>query len=149
MEGHIPVLTPKEFVMHIPAHRLLASFIFITLANIAFAAEHTKDTLAVIKANVEQDKAVFIDVREDGEWKEGHLQGALHVPLSRLQYGVLPESLAPDLNKEKILYTHCKVGKRALLAADILEKFGYTIRPVKQGYADLLEAGFPKAEQKP
>lgn len=135
--------------MHTVARRVLFVAAIITLAQAAFAAEHTKDTLAVIKSNVEQEKAVFVDVREDEEWKEGHLQGALHVPLSRLQKGVLPESLAPDLDKEKVLYTHCKVGKRALLAADILEKFGYTIRPMKQGYADLLEAGFPKAEEKP
>ncbi len=134
--------------MRTPARCIPYAIAVITLTQVAFAAEHTKETLAMIKAKIEQDKAVFVDVREDREWKAGHLQGALHVPLSRLQNGVLPESLAPDLDKEKIIYTHCKAGKRALLAAEILETFGYTIRPVKQGYADLLEAGFPKAAER-
>ena len=36
----------------------------------------------------------------------------------------------------------------ALTAADLLKKQGYDVRPLKDGYKDLLKAGFPKAEKK-
>lgn len=121
---------------------LLFAFAYTCVAS---AAEHTKDTLAVVKANVEQEKAVFVDVREKAEWEEGHLEGALHLPLGELQEGVAPKSLEEKLDKSKILYTHCAAGKRALIAADILEKLGYKVRPLKHGAADLLKT-FPKAE---
>ena len=118
----------------------------ITHGMPAAAAEHTKDTLAVVKANVGQDKAVIVDVREKKEWgEEGHLKDAYHLPLSRLQQGVAPMSLESDLPKSKILYTQCRAGRRSLLAAEILEDLGYDVRPLKQGTADLLKT-FPAAD---
>ena len=117
----------------------------ITHGMPASAAEHTKDTLAVVKANVGQDKAVIVDVREKKEWEEGHLKEAYHLPLSRLQKGVDPKSLESDLPKSKILYTHCRAGRRSLLAAEILEDLGYDGRPLKEGTADLLKT-FPAAD---
>ena len=46
---------------------------------------------------------------------------------------------------EKIIYTHCVMGVRAIKAAKILEKLGYNVRPLKAGYEDLVKAGFEKA----
>jgi len=37
------------------------------------------------------------------------------------------------------------MGARALKAANILEKSGYKVRPLKAGYGDLVKAGFEKA----
>jgi phage shock protein E len=48
-----------------------------------------------------------------------------------------------------ILYTHCVVGKRSVMAAQILRKYGYDVRPLKAGYRELLEAGFKKADDEP
>ena len=124
---------------------LTLAFLMIALSAVfANAAEHTKDTLAVVKANVDQGKALIVDVREKKEWDEGHLKDALHVPLSRLQKGVDPKSLEKEIAKDKILYTHCRAGRRSVLAGEILEKLGYDVRPLKQGTADLLKT-FPKA----
>jgi rhodanese-related sulfurtransferase len=49
-------------------------------------------------------------------------------------------------NKKTILYTFCVVGMRAKTAAIKLEQAGYTVRALKPGYEELLEAGFKKAE---
>lgn len=109
------------------------------------AAEHTKDSLKVIRENVDAKTAVLIDVREKSEWDKGHVEGAVFLPLSELQAGVEPKSLAEKLPKGKIIYTHCVVGKRSLTAGNILEKQGYDVRPLKAGYEELLQAGFKKA----
>ena len=126
------------------ALRALFGSLFISYA--ADAAEHTTDTLAVVKTNIDQGKAVFVDVREKAEWDQGHLQGALWMPLSQLRRGAAPDTLDSRIDKETICYTHCKAGGRSLTAADILTKLGYEVRPLKQGTADLIKAGFPKAE---
>ncbi len=117
----------------------------VTLVVSAFAAEHTKDSLKVVKENVDAKKAVLIDVREKSEWDKGHVEGAVFLPLSELQAGVEPKSLAEKMPKGKIIYTHCVVGKRSVTAGNILEKQGYDVRPLKAGYEELLQAGFKKA----
>lgn len=117
------------------------------ILRVAAAAETTKDTLPTVKKNVEDKKAVLVDVREKSEWDAGHIDGAIFLPLSELKNGVDKEKLAGKLPKEKIVYTHCVVGKRCLAAAEVLEKLGYDVRPLKPGYKELLDAGFKKADK--
>lgn len=109
------------------------------------AAELTNDPLPTVQENVATHKAVIVDVREPGEWKEGHIEGAISLPLSSLKRGVDTSALEHELPKDKIVYTHCVMGVRALAAAKILEKLGYNVRPLKAGYEDLVKAGFEKA----
>ena len=109
------------------------------------AAEHTKDSLKTVKQNVDDETAVLVDVREKGEWDSGHVAGAIFLPLSSLQDGPNKETLKA-VPRGKTLYIHCAVGKRALVAANILEKQGYIVQPLKPGYKDLISAGFPKAK---
>ena len=109
--------------------------------------EHTKVPLATVKQEVQAKKAVLVDVREKREWDKGHIEGAVLLPLSDLQQGVDPQRLARLLPKDKIIYAHCARGGRCLRAADLLQKNGYQIRPLKPGYNQLLEAGFEKAKE--
>ncbi len=111
------------------------------------AAELTKDTLEKVKEKINDEKAVLVDVREKKEWDEGHIEGAVFLPLSKLQEGVDAKALAKQLPKDKIIYTHCVVGKRSVTAGNILEKLGYEVRPLKPGYKELVKAGFKKAEE--
>ena len=111
------------------------------------AAETTKESLAVVKRNVAEKKAVLVDVREKSEWDKGHVEGAIFLPLSELRDDPDSKTLAKRLPEDRILYTHCVVGKRSLTAANILEKFGYEARSLKPGYKELLEAGFKKAKE--
>jgi len=107
---------------------------------------HTKDTLDDVKKNVAAGKAVIVDVREQSEWDAGHLKDAKFIPQSKLKVQAELAALLKDLPKDKVIYTHCKAGGRALACGDILKKQGYDVRPLKPGYEDLIKAGFEKAK---
>src|SRR5205085_2464012 len=112
------------------------------LSSSAFAAEHTKDTPDDVKKAVTDGKAILLDVREKKEWDEGHLKGAVHLPVTSLRGEPKAEEIAKIIPKDKIIYAHCSLGVRCLKAADVLKKLGYDVRPLKPGYSDLLKAGF-------
>jgi rhodanese-related sulfurtransferase len=120
-----------------------------TLALLLFLAaqevDHTKDSLDTVKAALAKKDAVLVDVREKGEWDQGHLEGALFLPLS----GIKKESsdkLAEKLPAGKVIYLHCRSGGRVLTAAPLLKKAGFDVRPLKAGFEELKDAGFPVAK---
>src|SRR5262249_51881555 len=115
------------------------------ISTCAHAAELSNDSLPTVQENIATNKAILVDVREPGEWKEGHVAGAIPLPLSSLKKGVDTKTLEQELPKDKIVYTHCVRGRRALKAAKILEKLGYNVRPLSAGYEDLVKAGFGEA----
>jgi len=119
--------------------------LLLTLSPVAGAVEHTQDSPQKIQENLAQEKAVLIDVRTDEEWRDGHLAGTAHLPLGDLADGADKRKLAEKLPDGKIIYCHCKAGVRALMAAKLLHAFGYNVRPLEQGYKELLELGFPQA----
>ncbi len=80
-----------------------------------------------------------MDVRSEDEWKDGHLKSAMHLPITELAK-MTEEQIREKLPKDKIIYTHCAVGARALKAGKIIEKLGYDIRPLKPGYEELVKA---------
>jgi phage shock protein E len=105
----------------------------------------TQDPLEQVKAEMAKNEAVLVDVREQKEWDEGHLEGALLLPLSWLR-DASKEGLAEKLPAKKILYVHCRSGGRARTAAGMLMKQGYDARPLKSGFEDLVQAGFTRAK---
>lgn len=115
------------------------------LVPLALGAEHTKDSPEEVHKAVAEKKAVLVDVREEGEWADGHLKLAIALPLSKLK-DVKAEDLAKTIRKDLPVYLHCASGKRCLKAADKLKELGYDVRPLKDGYNDLLKAGFEKAK---
>jgi phage shock protein E len=106
----------------------------------------TKDTLDTVKKNIKDGKAVLVDVREQKEWDAGHIEGAVLMPKSKLDVEKEAAALVQKLDKAKIIYTHCRAGKRALACGEILKKQGFDVRPLKPGYEELLKAGFEKAK---
>jgi len=119
---------------------------FSAMTCTACAAEHTKDSPVEVKKALADGKAVLVDVRETGEWSDGHIKGAKHISLSDLKAGLPDEKLKTVLPAGKVVYLHCAAGGRCLKAADILQKQGYDVRPLKEGYDALLKAGLPKSE---
>lgn len=131
-----------------PIRFLLGVTYLTAMASIpltGWAAEHTKDSLDIVKKAVAGNKAVLLDVREKAEWDDGHLRDARFLALSDLRRGVKADELARVLPKDKVIYCHCASGRRCLQAADILKKNGYDVRPLKPGYRDLLKSGFAPA----
>ena len=121
-------------------------FLAAALGLSAFAADHTKDTLADVKKAIADGKAVLIDVREADEWKVGHLKDARHLALSEIRNGVNAERLQSLMPKDKIVYLHCAAGGRCLKAADLLKKAGIESRPLKPGYEELVKNGLDRAK---
>ena len=113
------------------------------MTSVGFAVDHTTDSLATIKKNVESKKAVLVDVREQDEWNAGHIKGAIFLPLSSLQDGISAAE-RKQLPKDKIIYLHCAVGFRAKTAANLLQK--EKAKPIRHGYEELIEAGFQKED---
>jgi rhodanese-related sulfurtransferase len=135
-----------KHIMVIQLLRLLTiSSLIAFLCSHIHAAELSNDPLPTVQENLATHKAVLVDVREPGEWNEGHVEGAISLPLSSLKKGGDMGAVERQLPKDKIVYTHCVMGVRALKAAKILQKLGYNVRPLKAGYEDLVKAGFGKA----
>ncbi|HIQ21888.1 MAG TPA: sulfurtransferase, partial [Planctomycetes bacterium] len=64
----------------------------------------------------------LIDVREESEWRAGHLPKAVHLCKGIIERDI--ENVVPDVGAKIVLY--CGGGYRSALAADILQKMGYT-----------------------
>ncbi|HEY1483093.1 MAG TPA: rhodanese-like domain-containing protein [Candidatus Acidoferrum sp.] len=85
-------------------------------------------------------KFTLVDVREESEFAKDHLPGAIHLGKGIIERDI--EARVPDLNKEIILY--CGGGFRSALAADNLQKMGYTnVISMDGGIRDWREKGYP------
>jgi rhodanese-related sulfurtransferase len=89
------------------------------------------------------EKFLLIDVREDNEWAKGHLPGAVHLGKGIIERDI--EQRAPDTTAKLILY--CGGGFRSALAAENLQKMGYTnVESMDGGWKGWLDAGLPTAK---
>jgi len=87
--------------------------------------------------------AKFVDVRSAAEWSNGHLEGALHLPVADVAEQAA--RVLPDKNQPII--TYCAAGGRAETAAESLRHLGYTqVTAMTGGYADLKAANYPVVE---
>lgn len=86
------------------------------------------------------EKLHLVDVREDSEWTKGHLPGAEHLGKGVIERDI--ETKIPDTSAEIVLY--CGGGFRSALAADNLQKMGYTnVYSMDGGWRGWNEAGLP------
>jgi adenylyltransferase/sulfurtransferase len=89
---------------------------------------------------IESGEPVVVDVREQDEWDEGHIPGAVHVPRGHLESRI--ERLAPDPVRPVLLY--CSVGNRSAFAAKTLTELGYEdVVSLAGGFTDWKRNGFP------
>ena len=95
---------------------------FMKLVNEAKSRIRETDINGYKKMLADGQKAVLIDVREDNEWVAGHAAGAMHLGKGIIERDI--EGKYPDLSTPLVLY--CGGGFRSALAADNLQKMGYT-----------------------
>jgi rhodanese-related sulfurtransferase len=94
-----------------------------------------------VKAKLDRgEKFLFIDVREESEFGKDHLPGAIHLGKGIIERDI--ENRVPDLATPMVLY--CGGGFRSALAADNLQKMGYTqVLSMDGGHRVWKEKGLP------
>ena len=98
--------------------------------------------LAVVK---DPNGAMLIDVREETEFKAGHVPGTVNVSRGRLEFRIWKPLGYPgkiDINRK--IYVQCATGGRATLAAKQLKDIGFTnVTAVVMELADWQKKGHP------
>ena len=85
----------------------------------------------------------LVDVREDGEWEQGHIPGARHVAKSRLEQEI--EAAIPDRSTPVVLY--CAAGIRSLFAGQALRAMGYEdVVSMSGGFEQWKSLGLPRSQ---
>jgi len=94
-----------------------------------------------VKAMLDRgDDFELIDTREDSEWARGHLPGARHLSKGIIERDI--EMVASDRATPIVLY--CGGGFRSALAADALQKMGYTeVVSMDGGWREWIEKLYP------
>jgi len=112
-------------------------FYFATRPAASSDAVFRNVTVKDLKNASEPDK-IILDVRTQGEYNEGHVDGAVLLPVQEL------EQRYSELPKDKPIYVMCHSGNRSLVASEILEKNGFKdIRNVQGGILAWQRAGYP------
>ena len=108
-----------------------------------------RDLLAQLRGEIDEidtasardlPDAVFVDVREQDEWDEGHIPGALYLGRGNLESRI--ETAVPDKARQVVVY--CAAGNRSVFATKTLEELGYeNVVSLAGGYVDWKRNGFP------
>jgi len=113
---------------------------FLKLVNDA-KSRIAQTTPEEVNAQIDQGRTfILIDTREDNEWEKGRITGSIHLSKGVIERDI--EVKVPDKNMEVILY--CGGGFRSALAADNLQKMGYTnVASMDGGWRRWKELGYP------
>ncbi len=76
----------------------------------------------VAKEMMDNEKVYILDVREEFEYEQGHIEGAILVPLGEIKSKI--ETVVPNKNEKILVY--CRSGNRSKQASKILADLGYT-----------------------
>jgi rhodanese-related sulfurtransferase len=120
------------------------------VANVNYASilDHANDARTRIR-EVTSDElgepglngAVFLDVREEVEFRSGHIADAIHLP--RLEIKERISAVIPD--KTTPIVAYCAIGHRSAIAADTLRELGYqNVVSLKGGLKDYTPAAAPR-----
>jgi rhodanese-related sulfurtransferase len=102
----------------------LSFIVLLMTCAVAKAGMNEADSISPKQASemYAEKKAVIVDVREESEWNEQHIPGAIHIPLAQLN-----ERL-PELKqyKDSPVITQCRTGRRSAQALDVLKSAGFS-----------------------
>ena len=113
---------------------------FLKIVNDAKSRVKETNVADVNRRKAAGEKFYFVDVREESEFAAGHAAGAMHLGKGTIERDI--EKAIPDPNAKIILY--CGGGFRSALAADNLQKMGYTnVLSMDGGIRDWRQKGYP------
>jgi len=98
------------------------------------------DATAAAELLSSDDPPALVDIREQDEWDEGHIPGAVHIPRGNLESRI--ENAVPD--RERAVLVYCSAGNRSAFGAKTLEELGYErVWSLAGGYTDWKRNGHP------
>ena len=113
---------------------------FLVLAEAARARVHQINVDQYQRLLAANQAGQLVDVREDNEWEANHVRGAMHLSRGVIERDI--ETTFPDKDTKLVLY--CGGGFRSALAAESLQKMGYTnILSLDGGWRALETSGVP------
>lgn len=83
-----------------------------------------------------RDELVFLDVREPHEWRAGHIDGALHIPMGQLA------ARQAELPTDNSIACVCRSGSRSASVTNALKGAGYDAENVEGGMLAWDAAGY-------
>ena len=100
-----------------------------------------KVTAEAVKTAIDsKEKAIFLDVRDAGEFAAGHLPGAMNISRGTLEFVVFGK--IPDQNAK--IYVYCRTAGRSTLATKTLNDLGFKNAVLMDAqYADWVKEGYP------
>jgi glyoxylase-like metal-dependent hydrolase (beta-lactamase superfamily II)/rhodanese-related sulfurtransferase len=101
-------------------------------------AQTLQITAEELRSRLKRNEMQVLDVRRQGEWDAGHIEGAIWWPLDNFK--VSP----PEIDREAPIAVHCKSGYRSIIASSLLERAGFHhILNVVGGFDAWQQAGLP------
>jgi rhodanese-related sulfurtransferase len=102
--------------------------------------------MATFKAALDKsDLGLIVDVREPGEYADGHIPGAINIPRGQIEFRIWPHVGFPDhTNMSKKMTLYCGSGARCALATKSLQDLGFSnATAVDMRIEDWITAGYP------
>jgi rhodanese-related sulfurtransferase len=113
---------------------------FLTLVRDAKKRIKEEDVQTTKKKLDAGEKMLLVDVREESEWARGHIPNAIHLGKGIIERDI--ETAIPEKGATIVLY--CGGGFRSALAADNLQRMGYSnVISMDGGWREWTQAGFP------
>lgn len=90
-----------------------------------------------VAAMLERGEVQLVDVREAYEWDAGRIPGARHIELEHLA------SHAHEIDADRPVVFHCRLGSRSAMAAQAFRGAGYDARNMAGGIQEWVDRGLP------
>ena len=94
-------------------------------------------TVQELSTRLQSGRLQALDVRREGEWQAGHIDGADWYPLDRFKAAL------PHLEQTARIAVHCKSGYRSMIACSLLQRAGYNVINVIGGFDAWQQATLP------
>ena len=104
----------------------------LALSAISKSEENSTDVEASDIENLVKNKEFLLDVREEHEYQDGHIKGAVNLPLREIL------GKKDSLPKDKDIYVYCRSGHRSADAVNFLKSLGFEkVHNVEGGFIDI------------
>ena len=106
----------------LPNKKVLFAIVVAAAAFVAFGGPGKTNVSGEEAHQLVKQGAFLLDVRTEGEFAGGHVDGAVNIPVQ-----VLDSRLASlPAKKDATIVVYCQSGRRSAMAREMLEKAGYT-----------------------